>query len=60
MLYLGAAAMFSHIVIKNSRTGIVRKTVGSRELENVWVALAGSYTERWLVNAENTMKAVRT
>ena len=26
--------------------------MGSRELEKVWVALAGSYTEKWLVNAE--------
>jgi hypothetical protein len=50
MLYRGVAAMFSHVLIKNSRTGIVRQTVGSRELENVWVALAGSYTEKQLDN----------
>jgi hypothetical protein len=29
---------------KNSRTGIVRQTVGSRELEKLCVALAGSYS----------------
>ena len=50
--------MFSHVLIKNLRTGIVRQTVGSRELEKVWVALAGSYTEKWLVNAEKIMKSL--
>jgi len=38
------AAMFSHVLIKNSRTGIVRQTVGSPELKKVWLALTGSYT----------------
>ena len=60
MLYRGVAAMFSHVLIKNSRTGIVRQTVGSRELENIWVALAGSYREKWLVNAENIMRQLHT
>jgi ACR3 family arsenite efflux pump ArsB len=32
---------------------MVRQTVGSWELEKVWVALAGSYTK---VNAENKTK----
>ena len=50
--------MFSHVLIKNSRTGIVHQTVGSCELEKVWVALAGSYTEKWLVNAKKIMKSL--
>ena len=60
MLYQGVAAMFSHVLIKNSRTGIVHQTVGSHELENVWVVLAGSYREKWLVNAENIMRQLHT
>ena len=50
--------MFSHVLIKNSRTGIVRQMVGSRELEKVWVALAGSYTEKRLVDAKKIMKGL--
>ena len=50
--------MFSHVLIKNSRTGIVCQTVGSCELEKVWVALTGSYIEKWLVNAEKIMKGL--
>lgn len=37
------SAMFSHDCKRNSRTGIVRHTVGSIELENVCFAVAGSY-----------------
>ena len=50
--------MFSHVLIKNSRTGIVRQTVGSHELEKVWVALTGSYREKWLANPEKIMKGL--
>ncbi len=50
--------MFSHVWIKNSRAGIVRQTVGSCELEKVWVTLAGSYIyKKQLVNAKNIIKA---
>jgi len=50
--------MFSHVLIKNSGAGIVCQMVGSCELEKVWVALAGSYTEMWLVDAEKIMKGL--
>ena len=44
--------------MKNSRIGIAHQTVGSHELEKVWVALAGSYTEKLLVNAEKIMQGL--
>jgi hypothetical protein len=50
--------MFSHVLIKNSRIGFVCQTVGSHKLEKVWVALAGSYTKKWSVNAEKIMKGL--
>ena len=56
--YQGTTAMFSHVLIKNSRTGIMCQRVGSHELEKVWVVLVGSYTEKWLVNAEKIMKGL--
>ena len=39
---------------------MTRQTVGSRELENDWVALAGSCTENRLVNVSERVKDVET
>ena len=36
----------------------MHQTVGSRELEKVWVVLTGSYTEKWLVNVKKITKGL--
>src|ERR1700679_3218756 len=45
----GRSAIFSHDWRRNSRTGIVRHTVGSRELENVCLPALAFVGRRWLL-----------
>ena len=49
---LGRSAILVQVSFKNSKTGIVRKALGSFELENVCFALAGSL-KPWTVRNKN-------
>jgi hypothetical protein len=42
----GWAAIVSHRLMRNSRVGMMRNTVGFVSLEKLWVTFAGSYVKR--------------